>query len=109
MSATSPTTADRICPPTSARGRAGAASGEPVTRTIEVANGIYSSGNLVCIDNKHMTPIATEPPAAPAAISNHLCLVCIRLSLACGYQLADQGATEMPESQALHQNKKRRP
>jgi len=67
------------------------------------------SGNLVWIDNRHIAPMATAPPAALAAISNHLRSLCIRLSLACGCQLADQSATEMPESQAFQQNKKRRP
>ena len=44
---TRPTTAESRWPPTNARGCAGFASGEPITITIEVANGMNSSRNAV--------------------------------------------------------------
>jgi hypothetical protein len=40
----SPTRVATICPPTRARGCAGSASGDPMTSTIEVANGMTTSG-----------------------------------------------------------------
>src|SRR5258708_3931504 len=52
----------------SARGCAGAASGEPKTKTIDVAKGIATSGNAVEIEKASMMPMATAPPAAPARI-----------------------------------------
>jgi hypothetical protein len=40
----SPTNVATTCPPISARGCAGSASGDPMTSAIEVANGMMASG-----------------------------------------------------------------
>jgi hypothetical protein len=55
-------------PPISARGCAGLASGEPITRTIEVANGTTTRGNPAWAAIIAMTPMATPLPAARATI-----------------------------------------
>jgi hypothetical protein len=51
---------------TRARGCAGSASGEPITSTIEVANGTNSNGNVVRSANSSIKAIAAAPPATPA-------------------------------------------
>jgi hypothetical protein len=56
-------------PPMSARGCPGSALGEPKTVTIEVANGIATSGNPVLTENTSMLAIAIAPPVAPASIA----------------------------------------
>ena len=39
-----PTSADNTCPPIRARGCAGSTPGEPITSTMDVANGMTASG-----------------------------------------------------------------
>jgi len=66
LSVSKPTAVEIRWPPTSARGCAGSASGVPITRTIDVANGTNMSGKAVYCDSTSMAPIAIAPPAAPA-------------------------------------------
>jgi hypothetical protein len=47
------------------------AFGEPNTTTIEVANGIATSGNAVVAENASMLAIAIAPPAAPARVARN--------------------------------------
>jgi hypothetical protein len=65
LSAMRPTTVQTKCPPTSARGWATSASGEPITATIEVANGTTIRGNAERVDRTSIRAMAAAPPAAP--------------------------------------------
>ena len=47
--------------------------GEPITSTMEVANGIAISGSAMRTANPSMMPIATAPPTAPASIAHAVC------------------------------------
>src|SRR5215213_2092161 len=67
LTAIRPTTVEIRCPPIKARGCAGFACGEPITRTIDVANGIAISGYEARAEKNSMAPIAIAPPAAPAS------------------------------------------
>src|SRR6476661_6300047 len=67
LTAKRPTTVEIRCPPIKARGCAGAACGEPITRTIDVANGIAISGYEARAEKNSMAPIAIAPPVAPAS------------------------------------------
>jgi hypothetical protein len=62
----SPTSVATRCPPTSARGWAGAASGIPMTSTMEVANGMNMRGKGALADSHSISAMAIAPPAAPA-------------------------------------------
>ncbi len=48
------------------------ASGDPITSTIEVANGITISGNSALNEANSMTATATAAPSAPATIDDDL-------------------------------------
>src|SRR5262249_17094630 len=70
----SPTTVDTTCPPMSGRGCAASISGEPMTSTIEVANGTNMSGKAARSDNSSISAMATAPPAAPAMTAIRRCM-----------------------------------
>src|SRR5215207_5123135 len=72
LAARRPTTVEIRWPPIQARGCAGAAIGEPITSTIEVANGIATSGYSVRVENISIAAIAAVPPAAPASTAQSL-------------------------------------
>ena len=58
-------------PPIRARGWAGPVFGDPNTKTIDVANGIATSGNAVVMENASMLAIAIAPPVAPASMARN--------------------------------------
>ena len=62
-------------PPTSARGCAGSAFGEPITSTMEVANGIATSGNWAVAEYISIAAMASAPPAEPASTAQSLLAV----------------------------------
>ncbi|HEX4826964.1 MAG TPA: hypothetical protein VFV12_01955, partial [Xanthobacteraceae bacterium] len=66
MTTNNPTTVATTCPPMSGRGCAASISGEPMTSTIEVANGTNMSGKAARSDNSSISAMATASPAAPA-------------------------------------------
>ena len=66
------------CPPMSARGCAASISGEPMTSTIEVANGTNISGKAARSDNSSISAMAIAPPAAPAKIPSKLARAILR-------------------------------
>jgi len=68
LSTISPMIVATIWPPIRARGCAASTAGEPMTRTMDVANGIAMSGMAARVENASMSPIATAPPAEPANI-----------------------------------------
>src|SRR5262249_25010016 len=61
-------------PPMSGRGCAASISGEPMTSTIEVANGTNMSGKAARSDNSSISAMATAPPAAPAMTAIRRCM-----------------------------------
>src|SRR5882724_12031241 len=72
LAARSPTAVEIRWPPIKARGCAGSAFGEPITSTIEVANGIATSGYSVRVEKISIAAIAAVPPAAPASTAHNL-------------------------------------
>jgi hypothetical protein len=58
----------------SARGCAASISGDPMTNTIEVANGMSSKGKAARSDIDSISAMAIAPPAAPATMNARVIL-----------------------------------
>jgi hypothetical protein len=72
----SPTRVATMCPPIKARGCASSASGDPMTSTMEVTNGMMTSGWCDVRDIHSMVPMAIaapRPATAPARVLRDHC------------------------------------